>query len=140
MHADKPAGFQPVFEALRGILEKCSTAFRVQRDTGDCYGLDAAVGPATLRAWRGKVRSPRIPVAWVQIEKGYVSYHLMGVYGNPKLLETCSSDLKKRMQGKSCFNFKTVDGALFLELERLTKVSLEGMKKDGYISTEHSDI
>ncbi len=44
----------------------------------------------------------------------------MGVYGNPKLLDDSSNELRARMQGKSCFNFKSVDELLFGELERLT--------------------
>jgi len=63
-----------------------------------------------------------------------VSFHLMGVYGNPKLLDGCSEDLRARMQGKSCFNFKNADEALFAELERLTADSIAGMKKAGFIS------
>ena len=58
----------------------------------------------------------------------------MGVYGNPKLLERCSRELRVRMQGKSCFNFKKVDEGLFRELEALTGESLTAMKKGGYIA------
>ena len=58
----------------------------------------------------------------------------MGIYGNPKLLDRYSKELKARMQGKSCFNFKTVNESLFEELERLTTKSITGMKKAGYIS------
>jgi hypothetical protein len=58
----------------------------------------------------------------------------MGVYGNPKLLEACSGKLRAHMQGKSCFNFKVMDEALFNELEQLTADSLAAMKKAGFIS------
>ena len=128
--------FQPVFGRLRDILKKHANGFTVSRDTTDYYGLEGPTGPATLQAWGGKQRSPTIPVAWVQIGKAYVSFHLMGVYGNPKLLDDCSKDLRARMQGKSCFNFKAVDEPLFAELERLTLRSLDGMKKAGYVSTK----
>jgi len=37
------------------------------------------------------------------------------------LMDSMSPELKKHMQGKSCFNFKTVDEKLFKELTRLTK-------------------
>ena len=63
------------------------------------YSLHGPVGPATLRAGAGKMRTDTIPVAWVQIGKAYVAYHLMGVYGNPKLLQGCTPDLRGRMQG-----------------------------------------
>src|SRR5205085_2048008 len=125
-----------VFHRLREILQKHAGAFRVERDTADHYSLHGPVGPATLRAWRGKMRSDTIPVAWVQIGKAYVAYHLMGVYGNRSLLQGCTPELRSRMQGKSCFNFKQVDDALFRELEQLTARSLAGMKAAGFISDE----
>jgi len=69
----------------------------------------------------------------VQIKKNYVSYYLMPVYVNPNLLEGMSDDLKKRMQGKSCFNFKTVDEKLFKELGKLTKNGMQDYRKAGYL-------
>lgn len=128
--------FQPVFARLRQVLQKHSGAFRIAHDTAEHFSLDAAVGPATLRAWRGKQKSPTIPVAWVQIGKSHVSYHLMGVSGNPKLLEECSAKLRARMQGKSCFNFTEIDESLIEELDRLTIRSLTGMRKAGYIAND----
>jgi len=53
--------------------------------------------------------------------KNYVSFHLMSVYASPELLGKTSPELKKRMQGKSCFNFKQVDKKLFSELKTLTR-------------------
>lgn len=61
-----------------------------------------------------------MPLAWVQVGKAYVSFHHMSVYARPELLKGVSKELRARMQGKSCFNFKTVDPALFAELEDLT--------------------
>ena len=126
--------FKPVFERLREILKAHAGDFSVVPDLADHYGLEAPVGPATLQAWRGKMKNPKIPVAWVQIGKAYVSFHLMGVYGCPKLLEGCTRELRAHMQGKSCFNFKNIDETLFMELEKLTAQSLAVMAKAGYIS------
>lgn len=72
----------------------------------------------------------------MQIGKACVSYHLMGLSYNPKLLEACSVGLRARMQGKSCFNFTQLDERLIEELERLTVQSLTGMRKAGYISDD----
>jgi hypothetical protein len=69
----------------------------------------------------------------VQIRKNYVSYHLMPVYVMPQLLNDMSPDLRKRMQGKSCFNFKTVDEALFVELAELTAAGLQIYKDADYV-------
>lgn len=129
-----PPQFRPVFARLRDILKGHAENFMTGRDTPGHYSLDAGIGPATLRAWGGKAKSQTIPVAWVQTGRNYVSFHLMGVYGNPKLLDKYSKDLRERMQGKSCFNFKAVDETLFKELEQLTAESLDGMRKGGFIS------
>ncbi len=56
--------------------------------------------------------------------KAYVSYHLMPL-DVCELGKMVSSNLKKRKQGRSCFNFRTPDGALFAELSDLTKAGLE---------------
>ena len=48
----------------------------------------------------------------------------MGIYGDPTLLAGMSPELRRRMQGKSCFNFTKVDDALFRELAVLTEQSI----------------
>jgi len=130
--------FQSIFAKLRAILRKHGGTLRVKEDTPACYSLEGNAGPAALRAWGGKVKKPRIPVAWVQIGKEYVSYHLMPVYGNATLRDEMSNELKARMQGKSCFNFKSVDEALFQELEQLTVRGMAGFRKAGFISDHTS--
>lgn len=62
--------------------------------------------------------------------KSYVSYHLMPVYAFPDLLKKVSPELKARMQGKSCFNFKEVDEKLFAELARLTEEGYKRFKEE----------
>ena len=68
-------------------------------------------------------------VAAVQTRKNYVSFHLMPVYACPGLLEEMSPALRKRMQGKSCFNFTAIDPVHVNELAVLTKKGIEGFKK-----------
>lgn len=74
----------------------------------------------------------------VRLGKNYVSFYLMSIYSCPELLKGMSPELKKRMQGKSCFNFKEVDAKLFKELAKLTKAGaarfngakfIEGLRK-----------
>jgi hypothetical protein len=128
------ANFQPVFAQLRDLLRAHAERFAITHDSASRYGLEAPVGPATVRSWGGKVKVQTIPVAWVSVGKAYVSYHLMGMPGNAKLLATLSDDLRAHMQGSSCFNFKTVNDALFQEIKHVTAESLRGMKKAGFIS------
>jgi hypothetical protein len=133
-----PTEFEPIFAKLRGILRKYSGALSVTEDSPNRYCLAGNVGPAALRAWCGKAKGRTICVAWVQIGKAYVSYHLMGIYGNARLLDGMSNPLKARMQGKTCFNFKSPDEALFKELEQLTAQSFIAFKKAGFMAEQKS--
>ena len=69
----------------------------------------------------------------VKIGKRYVSFHLMPVYVHPDLLDGMSRELRKRMQGKSCFNFTRPDKALFAELETLAAAGFARSQQDGTI-------
>jgi hypothetical protein len=124
-------GLAVVFSSLRGVLEKHADALMVSEDTPKKYCLEAAVGPATLRSWGGKVRRAAIPVAWVEVGKSYVSYHLMGI-SIPAIQSSMSKALKTRMQGKTCFNFTVSDPALFAELDALTGASIAAFKRAGF--------
>lgn len=128
-----PAEFEMVFDRLKQILKNHSGQFTVRPDSDSKYGLYAKVGPATLKTWKGKMKSPIMPLAWVEIGKAYVSYHLMGIYMNPKLQAEIPKELKTRMQGKTCFNFKKVDENVFKELDQLTAKSIAAFKKLGFI-------
>ena len=59
-------------------------------------------------------------VAGTRLGKRYISFYLMPVYATPELAATVSPELRKRMQGKACFNFTKIDEALFAELDDLT--------------------
>ena len=67
--------------------------------------------------------------AAVRAGKNYVSYHLMPVYGSPVLAARISPELRKRMQGKACFNFTAVNEPLFDELAELTEAGYNAFKK-----------
>ena len=116
--------FEFVFARLREILRKHSSRLSVTEDTPTRYCLEGGTHPANKKP---------MPIAWVQIGKGYVSFHHMGVYAFPKLQDGLSDQLKARMQGKSCFNFKAVDESLFRELEQLTSDGFTQFRMAGYL-------
>jgi len=68
----------------------------------------------------GLADQPHGFVAGVRPGKRYVSFYLMPVYAFPELLAATSAALRRRMQGKSCFNFSAVDEELMGELAGLT--------------------
>ena len=64
-------------------------------------------------------------VAGTRLGKRYVSLYLMPVYAFADLDETLSPGLRRRKQGKSCFNFTTVDEPLFAELAGVMAAGFE---------------
>jgi len=108
--------FPLVFEKLKNILKPFEPKLNVTADTPGVYSLD---GPYSEK-WQ---RRPFFGSA--QIKKNYVSFYLMPVYMFPDLLKGMSPELKKHMQGKSCFNFKKVEPDLFEELAELTSKGAE---------------
>src|SRR5690349_19847595 len=117
-----PAEFDSIFSRLRRILERYAGRLKVTADDPDHYCLTLTWSPKFKKAF---------PVAWVKIGKAYVSYHYMPVYMFPKLRESMSEKLQARMQGKSCFNFKTAAEPLFKELERVTADGFAMSRKSG---------
>ncbi|MFC5701099.1 hypothetical protein ACFPVX_07375 [Cohnella faecalis] len=106
------ADFNTVFSRLKEILTEYEAQLDVKNDTEREYYLDSfKINPINKKA---------VFFACVSIRKNYVSYYFMPVYACPKLLDEISAPLKKRMQGKSCFNFTKVDEELLLELKALT--------------------
>jgi len=64
-------------------------------------------------------------VAGIQIKKNYVSYHLLPIYMAPALQKKIPPALKKRMQGKACFNFTAIESQQIKELAALTRRGIE---------------
>ena len=113
--------FPIVFEQLKNILKPYAEKLTVKVDTSDTYYID---GPYSEK-WK-----KQLFFGSAQVKKNYVSFYLMPVYMYPELLQEISPDLKKRMQGKSCFNFKKVESDLFDELAVLTRKSVEKFQQE----------
>lgn len=113
-----------VFKALKAIMLPMAKSLDITKDeTGhlDVYTFHKMKNGKPM--WFGGVR----------IQKKYVSYYLMPIYVNPELLQGMSPDLKKRMTGKSCFNFKEVQKIQFDELKLLTQKGFQDYQLSGYI-------
>lgn len=103
--------FEAVFQRIRPMLARHAEGAVPKRDAPVAYHLDTH----ETRAKDGY----RTYFGGVEIKKNFVSTHLFPVYTDPSLLDAVSPELKKRMQGKSCFNFKKMDEPLLAELEQL---------------------
>lgn len=113
----------PIFETLKALYSAHENMCIIVHDEPHRYYLASH----EVRAKDGY----RTDFGGVEIKKAYVSAHLMPVYIHPELLETISADLKKRMQGKSCFNFKKPNSILFDELNELIKMGIDRFKQEG---------
>jgi hypothetical protein len=110
------------FAALKSILRQRGKVLQVLVDQPDSFSL------AT-----GKLDARKRPVHFASVRSGksYVSYHLMPLYCLPELAQEIPPELKKRMQGKSCFNFTAKDETLFAQLDRLTATALVALREAG---------
>lgn len=113
-----------VFARLKQILLPYERKMIVAQDTRNMYVLNTR-----------HMLKKNYPLMFggVRLGKNYVSYYLMSVYATPEAAKTMSPELKKRMQGKACFNFKTVDEKLFKELAQLTKAGAKRFGDEKYV-------
>ena len=100
------------FAKLRSLLAAQSKRLIVLADKPGDY----QVGSPTMKDRIGRP----LYIAGIKTGKNYVSYHLMPIYMNPTLLKSVSPTLKKRMQGKACFNFTALEREQAQDLADLT--------------------
>ena len=116
--------FNEVFARLKSIFEPYAKKMDAVSDTESYYLLNTR-----------HIMKNKQPLCFGGVRQGknYVSFYLMSVYACPELLQNLSPELKKRMQGKSCFNFKEVDEQLFKELATLTKAGAAKFSDERFI-------
>jgi len=119
-----PADFTAVFERLKKVMGEFEPELRATADESRKYYV-----VTKSKSWKG---GPMFFGA-VVAGKAYVSYHLFPLYACPEMGRMVSSNLKQRMQGKSCFNFRTLDEALFAELSVLTKAGVEKYRAKNWL-------
>jgi hypothetical protein len=117
--------FEAIFAHLRGVYAGYEKRCTVMADQPGKYylGTHAVRAKDGYRTWFGGV----------EIKKNYVSAHLVPVYACPDLLDAVSPQLRKRMQGKSCFNFKKLEPALLDEFAQLADAGAERFRQKGWI-------
>jgi hypothetical protein len=116
--------FSVVFGKLKSILQPYESKLDCKLDIPGDYYLN------TKHIMKNK---KPLYFGSVKINKSYVSYHLMPVYVQPYLLNKISGNLKKRMHGKSCFNFNSIDDDLIAELCELTLAGYKYYNNEGYV-------
>lgn len=107
--------FPTIFAELRALMMEAAPGMVVTDDTPTNFTLKTSWIEARTKepAWFG----------WIAIKKSYVAYHVMPLYALPALNGAVPPSLEKRRQGKTCFNFKKADPALFEDIRELTKMA-----------------
>jgi len=104
--------FTETFARLRAIMLDAAPDMKLAVDTATNL---------TLRThWQERRTKQPAWFGMVEVKKTYVSFHLMPLYTLPALNALVPAELEARRQGKTCFNFKTVDEARFESLRTLT--------------------
>ncbi len=117
------ADLAAVEQRLRAILDP----YRGRLRPAEQSGIPVLLGAPTAKYPEGQ------QFGGVRLGKRYVSFYLTPVYMWPALLDGMSPELRRRMQGKSCFNFTSVDEALMGELERLTAAGFDRFEAEGFV-------
>jgi hypothetical protein len=53
----------------------------------------------------------------VLVQKGYVGFYYMPVYGDPRVKELIKPELLKCLKGKSCFHIKKYDREILSQIK-----------------------
>lgn len=113
--------FAATFNQLKQILKPFEMRLLLKKDTTAEYSLDTPCS----HQWNRELFFGAVPV-----RKSHVSFHLMPAYMFPELLDGISDTLRKRMQGKSCFNFKQIEPEVLTELGELSRKAFARLEAD----------
>jgi hypothetical protein len=69
----------------------------------------------------------------ILIQKGYVGFYFMPIYGYKKLGEQIHPQLMKCLKGKACFHIKKNDEELYAQITEVMKLGYEAYKKSGWV-------
>jgi len=116
------AGGASLFVALRKILSAHEASLVIAKNQPGDYELTAkTLGANGKPLFFGGVRTSR----------AHTTFYLMPLATDAELSASVSVYLQRRMDGKSAFQFKTIEPVLFEELATLTARALESWKAAG---------
>jgi len=121
-----------IFSKLKSILEHYTEDFQARKEY---IGSKAKTkkpgyhlyGKKEVSLFRKKPQPTY--VAGVIQQKNYVSFYLSPIYSHPELLLEVSTELKKFLKGKSCFNLKILTPELEQEIEEILVKGIDKYKE-----------
>jgi hypothetical protein len=118
------ARFDATFAALKALLAPYEPRLHVNSDAAATYMLEGE--------YNAEIKRPMF-FAGVRAGKAYVSFYLMPVYSHPELMGRISDGLRRRLHGKSCFNFTRPEPELFDELRELVRSGFSHYERLGHV-------
>ena len=67
------------------------------------------------------------------VQKGYVGFYYMPVYGDPRVKQLIKPELLKCLKGKSCFHIKTYDVEILSQIQDALGVGYTLWQKMGWL-------
>ena len=67
------------------------------------------------------------------IQKGYVGFYYMPVYGDPRVKELVKPELLKCLKGKACFHIKKYDEEIFSQIKDALRTGYDLWQKRGWL-------
>ena len=117
-----------IFHQLRLLLAECVPPLRAKADSPTLYDV---CGTKTVTVAKKTVEG--MYFASVAERKGATVLYFFPIYTHPKAFGGISADLKKCLEGKSCFHFQTLDPKLLAAVRDMVKAGLAIYRKDEWV-------
>ena len=131
-YSDKSLGqpqLVPIFEEIKKMLAPYEKGtLKLFGGSGGKVGLVSKKPVEIL----GRKRD-ELWFAGALVQKGYVGFYFMPVYGEPSLKKLIKPELLKCLKGKACFYIKKFDKEIFSQIKEALAIGYTAWHKRGWI-------
>jgi hypothetical protein len=130
-YTDKSEGqpeLTPIFEAIKKLLLPFEKGTMKLTTSGGQVVLISTKPVEIL----GKKRD-ELWFASALVQKGYVGFYYMPVYGDPRVRELINPKLLKCLKGKACFHIKKYDKEIFSHIKDALSVGYNAWHQRGWL-------
>jgi len=130
-YTDKSAGqpeLTPVFEAIRKLL--------LPYEKGTIKLISSGGQVVLISKKPVEILGRKKDELWFAsalIQKGYVGFYYMPVYGDPMVKELIKPELLKCLKGKACFHIKSYDKEILSQIKHALNVGYNLWHKRGWV-------
>jgi len=131
-YSDKSPGqpeLVPIFEEIRKLLIPYEKG--TMKLSGGTEGKVVLISKKSVEIL-GRKRD-ELWFASALVQKGYVGFYYMPVYGDNEVKKLIKPELLKCLKGKACFHIKKFDPEIFLQVKEALKIGYECWQKRRWI-------